>query len=177
MFFQTHQYLVSFLQLWYNGLVTFDERTLEFADELGDIHPAPFTGNLSDFSAGYPYWAPALVGEDYGSGFGSIYYTGEIQYEIHDQNSEALRNVSDYIQDVEAIFEFSEIAFEAVWMLVVQWNVTQVEDYYEYYEYYEYYGNIYEVSSVDMKRTRIPCNVGSRTNIGGEVRTLCSSHE
>ncbi len=112
--------LPSITQLWYNGLITFDLGTIEFAEQLRSPEGVviPLSGELMDFSFVSPYWAS----DDSPSG-GTALYFGNITYEIHTQvdETEALETVNEYINtNFEIPVGFT---FTATWMLIVQWDI------------------------------------------------------
>ncbi len=121
--------LPSITQLWYNGLITFDLETVQFAETLysPDFVDIPLSGDLMDFSFVSPYWA-----RDDESSAGTFaeegLYYGNITYEIHTRadETEELETVNEYIN---ANFEIPVgFTFTATWMLIVQWDICDFRD-------------------------------------------------
>ena len=109
-----------------NGLITFDEATLEYLDEFRQPLQLSLNSSLSNVSVVAPYW---ILDQDYyyydyycGNETVRINetgYSGTIAYEIHQSPTEALDNVTNYVQDYTL-----DPTFEAAWMLLIQWRVS-----------------------------------------------------
>ncbi len=113
------------LQLWYNGLITFDAETLELFDIFYSPQPIPLEGDLEPYSVVSPYWAH---GEFFTQNDQTFQYTGTIRYEIHTEDTEAMRNVTNYIRDqILVTSEYRGLTFEPVAMLAVEWNISRHE--------------------------------------------------